>query len=104
MSQGRKPVYETNSRKLKFLRRTMRRVRTTKERARRIDLMYFARPHPLRQWRFWLSCAIPVLALGWLFTLHAQGGEKAFSSGPLSRSHAVFTQQCALCHLRQTGS
>lgn len=82
----------------------MQRVRTTKERARRIDLMYFSRPHWLRQWRFWLSCAIPVLALGWLFTLHAQGGQKAFSSGPLSQSHAVFTQQCALCHLRQTGS
>jgi hypothetical protein len=82
----------------------MQRIRTTKERARRIDLMYFSRPHWLRQWRFWLSCAIPVLALGWLFTVHAQGGQKAFSSGPLSRSHAVFTQQCALCHLRQSGS
>jgi hypothetical protein len=82
----------------------MQRVRTTKERARRIDLMYFTRPHWLRQWRFWLSCAIPVLALGWLLTIHAQGGQKAFSSGPLSASHAVFTQQCALCHLRRKDS
>jgi len=81
----------------------MQRIRTTKERARRIDLMYFARPHWLRQWRFWLSCAIPLLALGWLFTMHAQGGQRAFSSGPLSRSHAVFTRQCELCHLRQAG-
>ena len=81
----------------------MQRIRTTKERARRIDLMYFARPHWLRQWRFWLSCSIPLLAVGWLFTMHAQGGQRAFSSGPLSRSHAVFTQQCELCHLRLAG-
>ena len=81
----------------------MQRIRTTKERARRIDLMYFARPHWLRQWRFWLSCAIPLVALGWLFTMHAQGGQKAFSSGPLSRSHAVFTRRCELCHLHQVG-
>ena len=80
----------------------MQRVRTTKERARRIDLMYFSRPHWLRRWKFWLSLAIPVLTLAWLFTMHAQGGQKAFSSGPLSRSHAVFTQQCGLCHLRQS--
>jgi hypothetical protein len=81
----------------------MQRIRTTKERARRIDLMYFARPHWLRRWRFWLSCAIPLAALGWLFMMHAQGGQRAFSSGPLSRPHAVFTRQCALCHLRQAG-
>jgi hypothetical protein len=65
--------------------------------------MYFARPHWLRQWRFWLSCAIPLVALGWLFTMHAQGGQRAFSSGPLSRSHAVFTQRCELCHVRMAG-
>ena len=81
----------------------MQRIRTTKERARRIDLMYFARPHWLRQWRFWLSCAVPLVALGWLFTMHAQGGQRAFSSGPLSRSHAVFTQRCELCHVRMAG-
>ena len=81
----------------------MQRIRTTKERARRIDLMYFARPHWLRRWRFWLSCAIPLAALGWLCTMHAQGGQRVFSAGPLSRSHAVFTKQCALCHLRQAG-
>src|SRR5882762_1771590 len=81
----------------------MQRIRTTKERARRIDLMYFARPHWLRQWRFWLSLAIPLVALGWLFTMHAQGGQRAFSSGQLSLSHAVFTRQCELCHLHQSG-
>ena len=57
----------------------------------------------MRRWKFWLSLVVPVLTLAWLFTMHGQGGQKAFSSGPLSRSHAAFTQQCALCHLRQAG-
>jgi hypothetical protein len=77
----------------------LRRTRTTKKLARRIDLQYFTRPHPLRRWRFWLSVAVPALALGWLFTQRVQGGQRAYSSGPLSRSHAVFTQQCNLCHV-----
>ncbi|MGC2193611.1 MAG: hypothetical protein WA628_02975 [Terriglobales bacterium] len=79
-------------------------MRTTKKLARRIDLQYFTRPHPLRRWRFWLSVGIPVLALGWLLTQHAQGGQKAYSSGPLSPSHAVFTQQCSLCHVSRAGA
>jgi hypothetical protein len=81
----------------------LRRTRTTKKLARRIDLQYFTRPHPFRSWRFWLSVAVPVLALGWLLTQRAQGGQKVYSSGPLSQSHAVFTQQCNLCHVAQAG-
>src|ERR1700687_1692393 len=82
----------------------LRRTRTTKKLAKRIDLPYFAPPHPFRRWRFWLSLAIPLLALGWFITQRAQGGQKVYSSGPLSRAHAVFTQQCALCHVTQAGS
>ena len=82
----------------------LRRTRTTKKLARRIDLQYFARPHALRRWRFWLSVAVPVLALGWLLTQRAQGGQKAYSSGPLSPAHAVFTQQCSLCHVGRAGA
>jgi predicted CXXCH cytochrome family protein len=82
----------------------MQRVRTTKERAKRIDLMYFAQPHWLRQWRFWLAVAVPALALVWFLTLRVQGGEKTFSSGPLSRAHAVFSEKCSLCHVQQLGS
>src|ERR1700758_4775419 len=81
----------------------LRRTRTTKKLARRIDLQYFTRPHPFRRWRFWLSVAAPVLALSWLFTLPLQGGEKAYSSGPLSKSHAVFAQKCGLCHVTRAG-
>jgi predicted CXXCH cytochrome family protein len=81
----------------------MQRVRTTKERAKRIDLMYFVQAHWLRQWRFWLAVAVPALALVWFFTLRVQGGETAFSSGSLSRAHAVFTEKCSLCHVQQPG-
>jgi hypothetical protein len=81
----------------------LRRSRTTKKLAKRIDLQYFARPHVFRRWRFWLSVAMPVLALGWFVTQRAQGGQKVYSSGPLASSHAVFTQQCSLCHLARTG-
>lgn len=82
----------------------LRRIRTTKKLARRIDLQYFKRPHSLRRWRFWLSVAVPVVALGWLLTQRAQGGQKAYSSGPLSTSHAVFSQQCSLCHVTRAGA
>jgi hypothetical protein len=51
-----------------------------------------------------LSVTIPVLALGWLFTQRVQGNQKVYSSGPLSRSHAVFTQQCNLCHVSRVGA
>lgn len=82
----------------------LRRTRTTKKLAKRIDLQYFKRSHPLRRWRFWLSVAVPVVALGWLVTQRAQGGQKAYSSGPLSVSHAVFTQNCSLCHVTRAAA
>jgi hypothetical protein len=81
----------------------LRRTRTTKKLAKRIDLQYFARPHPFRTWRFWLSVTVPVIALGWFITQRAQGGQKMYSSGQLSRVHAVFTEQCTLCHVTETG-
>jgi hypothetical protein len=81
----------------------LRRTRTTKKLAKRIDLQYFAHPHPFRTWRFWLSVTIPLIALGWFITQRAQGGQKVYSSGQLSRAHAVFTQQCGLCHVTQAG-
>ena len=40
-----------------------RRVRTAKSLAQRIlDLEYFKKPHPLRQWRGWLSLMLPAAA------------------------------------------
>jgi hypothetical protein len=82
----------------------LRRSRTTKKLAKRIDLQYFTRPHVFRRWRFWLSVAVPVIALGWFVTQRAQGGQKVYSSGPLAASHAAFTQQCSLCHVARAGN
>ena len=63
----------------------LRRSRTTKKLAKRIDLQYFTRPHVFRRWRFWLSVAVPVIALGWFVTQRAQGGQKVYSSGTTGR-------------------
>jgi hypothetical protein len=81
----------------------LRRTRSQKKLAKRIEMDYFARPHPLRRWRRILSIAIPVVALGWLVTTRARGSEKVYSSGPLSASHAVFGQQCSACHVTRAG-
>lgn len=80
----------------------MRRVRTTKTLAKRIDLQYFSRPHPFRRWRLWLSLAVPIVALGW-FTAQRATGQKVYSSGPLSFSHAAFGKRCEVCHVTQAG-
>ncbi len=75
----------------------LRRVRTTKNLAKRIDMEYFARPHPMRRWRFILSLAIPLIALIWLGA-HWIKSPEPFASGPVSPSHAAFGQKCNTCH------
>ena len=75
----------------------LRRVRTTKNLAKRIDMEYFARPFPMRRWRFWLSIAIPALGLIWLVA-HWVVSPEPFASGPVSPSHAAFGQKCNTCH------
>ena len=81
----------------------MRRVRTTKTLAQRIDLQYFTRPHSFRSWRLWLSVLVPVVAIAW-FVAQRGTGQKVYSSGPLSLSHAVFTRQCEVCHVPRHGA
>ena len=66
-------------------------------------MQYFARPHAFRRWRFWLSVGVPLAALAWFLVQRTGHGQKIYSSGPLSQAHAVFTQQCALCHVTQAG-
>jgi hypothetical protein len=80
----------------------MRRVRTTKTLAKRIDLQYFSRPHPFRRWRLYLSLGIPIAALAW-FAGQRATGQKVYSSGPLSFSHAVLGKRCEVCHVTQAG-
>ncbi len=42
----------------------LRRIRTTKKLAKRMDLQYFTQPHPFRSWRLWLSILVPVVGGG----------------------------------------
>ena len=78
----------------------MPRVRTAKSVAKRIDLQYFAKLHPFRRWKLWLSIWVPLLALVWIFHANLFGRQSVYSSGPVSSAHAVFGDRCSLCHLR----
>src|SRR5579863_5528714 len=80
----------------------LRRVRTTKKLAKRIDLQYFTKPHPFRRWRLWLSILVPVVAVAWFAALRANG-QKVYSAGPLSASHAVLGKRCEVCHVTTLG-
>jgi cytochrome c7-like protein len=80
----------------------MRRIRTTKNLAKRMDLQYFKQPHPLRSGQLWLSILIPVVALGW-FAAERASSQKIYSSGPLSAAHAVLGKQCNVCHVTTLG-
>ena len=80
----------------------LRRVRTTKNLAKRVDLQYFTHPHPFRSWRLWLSILVPVVAVIWFAAVRATG-QKVYSSGPLSASHAVFGTRCDVCHVTTLG-
>jgi hypothetical protein len=74
------------------------RIRTAKTLAKRIDLQYFAKLSPFRRWRLILSIALPVIAAGWIFGKTVFHKQTVYTSGPLSSAHAVFGDQCALCH------
>lgn len=80
-----------------------RRVRTTKKLAQRIDMHYFKYPHPLRRWRFWLSLAAVVVAVGWIAWAAVARDEVIYTSGPVSEAHSVIGQQCNVCHIEQSG-
>src|SRR5215467_7211887 len=82
----------------------MARTRTTKKLAQRIDLNYFKRPTPLKRAKFWLSLLLPLLALVWIASRGFTGDHRVYSSGRLSRSHAVLEKDCSVCHVRQTGA
>jgi hypothetical protein len=79
-----------------------RRVRTTKNLAKRMDLQYFKQAHPLRSWRLWLSILVPVVAVVW-FVAQRANSQKVYSSGPLSASHAVLGKNCNVCHVTTLG-
>ena len=77
-----------------------RRVLDTKSLAQRIELLYFLRPSPFRRWKRRLTMLVPLVAAAGMipFFLPVGGGERAFSNGPVSKAHAIFEQDCSLCH------
>jgi hypothetical protein len=73
------------------------RRRTTKLLAKRHDLDYFKKGSPIRVWQWRLALVALIAALGWI-SVSAARSSTAFSSGPISSSHAVFGQKCETCH------
>jgi hypothetical protein len=82
----------------------MARARTTKKLAQRIDLQYFRRPTAFRRARFWLSILLPAAAVAWIAWHGFTADSRVYSSGQMSRSHAVLEKQCAACHLMKAGA
>ena len=79
----------------------MPRTRTTKRLAQRIDLNYFKRPTPLKRAKLWISLVLFLLALFWIAEKSLSRDPHVYSSGRLSRAHAVLEKECSACHLRQ---
>ena len=77
---------------------------TTKKLAQRIDMDYFKRPHPFRRLRSVLSVSVPLMALVWLGWYALARNDRVYSSGTMSRSHAVLTRQCDVCHVKEASS
>ena len=73
------------------------RKRTTKLLAKRHDLNYFKKGSPIRTWQFKLALVAIIAAVAWIGVSSAHSAQ-AFSSGPISSSHAVFGQKCETCH------
>jgi hypothetical protein len=79
-----------------------RRSRSTKKLAQRIDLNYFKRLYPIPRWRRILSYSLVAIGLLWLGWGAVAGKQQAFNAGPLAHSHALFTRNCAACHVAST--
>jgi hypothetical protein len=80
------------------------RTRTTKKLAQRIDLNYFKRPTPLKRAKFWLSLLLPSLALVWIAWRGFSGDHRVYSSGRMSKAHAVLEKECAACHAQKASA
>ena len=76
----------------------MDRLRSTKLRAKRIEMDYFARRAPLRTWRVVLSLVALGAAAAWIAIVVLRGHRQAFEPGPVSAAHALFGIRCEACH------
>ncbi len=76
----------------------MARARTTKTLAKRIQLDYFRRAHPLRTWRARASWAAMLLAAAGVAWALRPAGRIAWSGGALAPAHRMLESDCASCH------
>src|SRR5580704_11330129 len=76
------------------------RTRTTKKLAQRIDLNYFKRPTLLKRAKFWLSMALPAIALVWIAWHGLARDSRVYSAGRMTAAHAVLETECAACHVQ----
>jgi hypothetical protein len=87
----------------------MPRSRTTKTIAKRIDLSYFKRAHPMRTWRSRLTWLAGAIALAWIIyaNVAARRGDRLVdrihNPGPVTAAHAMFENDCAQCHTPEPG-
>ncbi len=76
----------------------MARLRSAKRLGTRHDLNYFKRWSTGRKVRTALLFIVPVLFLFWSFAPGTGSIAQSASSGPLSRAHSFFGNDCAKCH------
>lgn len=76
------------------------RILDTKGVAQRVDLDYLRRPNRFRDLRRKLAWIAPAAAavLAMPFLLGVWRAEKVFSNGPVSPAHALFENNCQVCH------
>lgn len=73
-------------------------LRDTKARAKRIDLAYFKKAHPVRRWKRILCLLLPALGVAWVAFAAVRKDDRLYTSGELSPRHKMLDRQCAACH------
>jgi predicted CXXCH cytochrome family protein len=76
------------------------RTRTTKKLAQRIDRNYFKNRFPFTRWRLNLSILLTGIGVLWLAWHAVAKNPHPYTSGPISVRHAIFSDNCAACHVR----
>jgi hypothetical protein len=73
---------------------------TGKQRASRIPLDYYKRPNALDRWKNGLAAVALVVPIGWVASgwLRSDGGQLAYSRGPVASVHATWEENCTACH------
>lgn len=63
------------------------------------QLDYYRRPRAFRRWTWPAIWAALLVSAGWLGFVLWSGSATVFQAGPVSTAHAMFREQCQVCHL-----